>query len=165
MNTLNSLEDLFHHQLKDIYNAEKQLMDALPDLRDQATTQALREAVSDHLDETRGHKKRLDDIAKSLDLELSGETCEAMKGLIEEARSFISEDAKPTVRDAGLIADLQRIQHYEIAAYGTALHYAEALNHTAAVEKLRASLNEEKDADQKLNILAEENINPLAKSA
>lgn len=165
MGTLNTLEDLFHHQLKDIYNAEKQLIDALPDLRDKSNAQPLREAIADHLDETRTHKNRLDDIGKSLDLDLGGETCEAMKGLIEEARSFISEEAKPAVRDAGLIADLQRIQHYEIAAYGTALHYAEALNHTAAVEKLRDSLNEEKDADQQLNILAEENINPLAKSA
>ncbi len=82
---------------------------------------------------------------------------------IPQLTIFIIE--KPAVRDAGLIADLQRIQHYEIAAYGTALHYAEALNHTAAMEKLRDSLNEEKGADQQLNILAEENINPLAKSA
>lgn len=162
MATLQTLEDLFHHQLKDLYSAETQLVEALPQLRDQTSSQELRNAFSDHLDETKEHKKRLTDIAKSLDIDLTGETCEAMKGLIKEAKSFIDEEASPAVRDAGIIADVQRIEHYEISAYGTALQYANALNHELATRKLQQTLNEEKDADQRLTLLAEETINAQA---
>lgn len=163
MDTLNNLDDLFHHQLKDIYSAEIQLIEALPEMRDQASSQQLQNAFSDHLKETKEHKKRLTDIAKTLDIELTGKTCEAMEGLVKEAKEFISEDAEAVVQDAGIIADAQRIEHYEISAYGTALQFAKALNHTAAIDKLQQTLNEEKDADQTLNVVAEENINQQAK--
>lgn len=162
MATLNTLNDLFHHQLKDLYSAETQLIEALPQLRDQAASQDLKEAFSNHLEETKKHKQRLTDIAKTLDIELSGETCEAMNGLINEAKSFISEEAEPMVRDAGIIADAQRVEHYEISAYGTALQFAKALGHSVAIDKLQQTLNEEKDADQKLNSIAENNINQQA---
>lgn len=165
MSTLNTLEDLFHHQLKDLYSAETQLIEALPQLRDQASSQDLKEAFGDHLEETKEHKQRLTDIAKTLDIELSGETCEAMKGLIKEAKSFISEDAEPMVQDAGIIADAQRVEHYEISAYGTALQFARALGHAVAIDKLQQTLNEEKDADQHLNTIAENNINKQAQKA
>ena len=163
MTTLNNLDDLFKHQLKDLYSAETQMIQAIPNLRDEATSQQLHDAFSDHLDDSEEHKTRLTDIAKTLDFDLTGETCEAMKGLIKEAKSFIDEDAAPEVRDAGLIADAQRIEHYEISAYGTALQYAKALNHTVAIEKLQQTLDEEKDADQHLSFLAEDLINPQAK--
>lgn len=165
MDKLNNLEDLFHHQLKDIYHAETQLIEALPQMRDEAASQELKNAISDHLEETENQKKRLTDIAKTIDIELSGESCEAMKGLIREAKSFISEDAEDIVRDAGIIADAQRIEHYEISAYGTALQFAQALNHQVAETKLQQTLNEEKDADQRLSIIAEQTINPQAKNA
>lgn len=165
METLNNLEDLFHHQLKDILSAETQLIQALPQLREEAASQKLKDALAKHLEESKEHKKRLTDIGKTLDIDLSGETCEAMKGLIREAKSFISEDADDIVRDAGIIADAQRIEHYEISAYGTALQYARALNHDIAESKLQQTLNEEKDADQSLSIIATETINPQAKTA
>src|SRR5690625_4635653 len=126
MAKLNNLEDLFHHQLRDLYSAEKQLIKALPNMQEEAHNDDLREAFGAHLKETKNHKERLDEIADILDVKLSGDTCEAMMGLIEEAEAFISEDAAPDVRDAGLIADAQRIEHYEISAYGTAQQYAEA---------------------------------------
>ena len=134
MDTLNNLDDLFHHQLKDLYSAETQLIDALPQLRDEAASQELQEAFREHLEETQEHKQRLTDIAKTIDIELTGETCEAMKGLVKEAKSFVNEDADALVRDAGIIADAQRIEHYEISAYGTALQFAKALNHQVAIE-------------------------------
>lgn len=165
MKKLQTLEDLFHHQLKDLYSAEIQLIEALPQLRDEVRSQNLRNAISDHLDETEEHEKRLTDIAKTLDIDLSGETCKAMKGLIKEAKSFISEEASPWVRDAGIIADVQRIEHYEISAYGTALQYAKTLKHDVAIKKLQQILNEEKDVDQQLTLLAEETINPQAQES
>lgn len=165
MEKMQTLEDLFHHQLKDLYSAETQLIEALPVLRDEVRSQNLRNAISDHLDETEEHKKRLTDIAKTLDIDLTGETCKAMKGLIKEAKSFISEEASVWVRDAGIIADIQRIEHYEISAYGTALQYAQSLKHDVAINKLQQILNEEKDADQQLTLLAEESINPQAQEA
>lgn len=162
MDKLQTLEDLFHHQLKDLYSAETQLIEALPQLREQTTSQKLHNAFTDHLKETKEHQKRLTDIAKSLDIDLSGKRCKAMQGLIGEAKSFLSEEAAPTVRDAGLIANVQRIEHYEISAYGTALQFANRLNHNVAITKLQQTLNEEKDADQQFTMIAEETINSQA---
>lgn len=164
MGKLNNLEDLFHHQLKDLYSAEKQLIDALPKMKKEANNDSLKKAFESHLEETKNQKKRLDEIADMLDLDLSGETCEAMKGLIEEAEEFISEDATPEVRDAGLIADAQRVEHYEISGYGTAVRYAEALGHEEAADKLQETLDEESSADEKLNDLAVDNVNKQAKN-
>lgn len=165
MGKLKNLESLFHHQLKDLYNAEIQLAEALPQLRKQVSNQRLNNAFTAHQKETENHKKRLTDIAKTLDIDLSGETCKAMKGLINEAKSFIEDDADEMVQDAGIIANAQRIEHYEISAYGTALRYAKTLKHDVAIDKLQKTLNEEKDADQRLNIIAEEVVNPQAQKA
>lgn len=164
MGKLNNIEDLFHHQLKDLYSAETQLMEALPEIRKRASSQKLRNTFSDHLNETENHEKRLTDIVKSLDIELSGEPCEAMKGLINETKSFTKEEADDMVRDAGIIANAQRIEHYEISAYGTALRFSQILKHDVAIKKLQQTLNEEKDADQTLTIIAEEVINPQAQN-
>ncbi|WP_234572286.1 YciE/YciF ferroxidase family protein [Rhodohalobacter sp. 614A] len=164
MGELNNLEDLFHHQLKDIYSAEKQLIKALPTMVENASNEQLQKAFEEHLEETKGHKKRLEEIGEELDLDLSGETCNAMKGLIEEAEEFISENPDLDVKDAGIIADAQRIEHYEISAYGTAVTFAEALGHNNAAKKLQQTLDEESEADATLNELAIESVNPRAKS-
>lgn len=164
MEKLNNLEDLFREQLKDIYSAETQLAEALPKMRDKSSNKNLHNCFSEHLEQTKNHRKRLDEIAKSMDIDLSGKTCKAMEGLIREANEFISEDADTNVRDAGIIADAQRIEHYEIAAYGTARQYAKALNHQKAADLLEQTLNEESDTDQKLSQIAMDNINVQAKA-
>lgn len=163
MSTLKNLEDLFHHQLKDLYSAETQLVDALPKMVKEANDKKLKEAFSDHLEETKKQVERLKDIGKDLDIKLTGETCKGMKGLISEAQSFISEDAEDKVRDAGIIADAQRVEHYEISAYGTVIEYAKALGKNEAARLLKETLKEEKDADKKLNALAVDSINVKAK--
>ena len=165
MESMQTLEDLFHHQLKDLYSAETQLVEALPQLRDQTTSQKLHNAFTEHVDETKEHKKRLTDIAKSLSIDLTGESCKAMQGLIKEAKSFLSAEAAPMVQDAGIIANVQRIEHYEISAYGTALQFANRLNHNVAISKLQQTLNEEKDANQQLTMIAEETINSQAQKS
>lgn len=162
MKKLKSLEDLFHHHLKDVYSAEQQLIKALPEMNKKASSPKLKEAISEHLKETKEQKNKLDKIGKMLGIDLSGETCEGMQGLIEEAKDFISEDAEDHVRDAGIIADAQRVEHYEISAYGTLVHYAKILDHNDAAEILQEILNEESTADKKLNKIAVENINKRA---
>lgn len=164
MEKIKNLEDLFRHQLKDIYNAETQLINALPKMQEKAAGEDLRKAFSEHLEETKEHKKRLEEVGRTVGLDdLSGETCDAMKGLIREAESLISEDAEKDVLDAGIIADAQRIEHYEISAYGTLAHYAKSLNHRDAAELLQKTLDEESAADRKLNDIAVNNINKKAK--
>lgn len=163
MAKLKNLEELFHHQLRDIYNAETQLIDALPKMQEKAATDELRKAISEHLEVTKKQKQRLEEVGRSIGLDdLSGETCDAMRGLIREANKLISEDADDEVRDAGIISDAQRIEHYEISAYGTLAHYARSLNHGEAAEKLQQTLEEESAADEKLNEIAIKNINRKA---
>lgn len=164
MSELKDLNDLFHHQLKDIYNAEQQLLSALPEMEQNARSTELKKAFNEHLEETKNHKERLDKIADQLDIDLSGETCEAMQGLVEEAKSLVSEDAEDFVRDAGIIADAQRIEHYEISAYGTARHYASVLGHDDIANLLQETLDEESHADELLNEIAVDKINPKAKA-
>lgn len=164
MTELRNLEDLFYHHLKDIYNAETQLIDALPKMEERARNDELKRAFSEHLEETRNQQKRLQEIADNLGIELTGKKCEAMEGLIREAQELISEDAKDHVRDAGLIADAQKIEHYEISAYGTAREYAKALNKQDIAEMLDQILQEESNADEKLNKIAIGSINVKAKA-
>jgi len=164
MGDLNSLEDLFYHQLRDIYNAEQQLIKALPTIAEKSSNKELKDAFRDHLEETTVQKQRLDEIGESLGIELTGETCHAMQGLIEEAEEFISRNPDPDVLDAGIIADAQRIEHYEIAAYGTAVTYAKSLGHTEAAKKLQITLDEESAADVTLNEIAIERVNLSAKT-
>lgn len=163
MGDLKNLEDLFHHQLKDIFSAEKQLLKALPTIIENSSNEPLQKAFEEHLVETKDHKKRLEEIGEALDIDLTGETCNAMKGLIEEAEEFISENPELDVKDAGIIADAQRIEHYEISAYGTIVTFAEALGHNDAAKKLQQTLDEEYAADTTLNELAIESVNPRAK--
>lgn len=162
MSKLKTLEDLFHHQLKDLYSAESQLIEAIPKMVEEASHADLKKAFKDHLEETKNHKKRLEEVAKELDFDITGETCKAMKGLIREAKSFISEDATSAVRDAGIIADAQRVEHYEIAGYGAVVEYAKDLGHDSVAKKLHSTLEEEKSANEKLTKIATKKANQKA---
>ncbi len=162
---LNTIEDLFHHELKDLYSAENQLVKALPKMAKAASNEELKAGFEEHLEQTKGHVERLDEIARSLDIKLTGHKCKAMEGLVEEGAELISEDAEPSVRDAGLIGAAQRVEHYEMAGYGTAVALATQLGHKDAVKLLQQTLQEEKDTDAKLTELAESSVNPSAASA
>ena len=159
---LNTLQDLFLHELKDIYSAETQLLKALPKMAKAATNADLRAGFEEHLEQTRGHVERLEKIAAMCDAKLTGHKCAAMEGLIKEGGELISEDAEDHVRDAGLIGAAQRVEHYEIAAYGTARALARCLGNEEAADLLGETLAEEKATDEKLTELAEGAINAEA---
>ena len=160
---MKKLQDLFEHQLKDLYSAESQLVKALPKMAETASDSKLKKAFEDHLKETENHITRLEEVCKELDIKPTGEKCKAMEGLIKEAESFIKEDADKEVKDAGLIAEAQRVEHYEISGYGTAVRYAKELGHDKIAEKLYKTLEEEYSADEKLNKMAEGRLNKKAK--
>ena len=159
---LNSLDDLLRDQLKDLYSAENQLVKALPKLAKKATSESLAEAFTEHLEETELQVERLNSIAKLLGVTISGKKCKAMEGLIEEGQEVIDEDADPDVKDAALIAAAQRVEHYEIAGYGSARTFAQLLGLSDAAALLDQTLQEEKHADKKLTSLAEGMINERA---
>ena len=160
---MKNLKELFEHQLKDLYSAESQLVDALPKMVKAANDQKLKKAFEDHLEETKEHKKRLEEICEELGVKPTGETCKAMKGLVKEAEAFLEEDAEKDVRDAGIIADAQRVEHYEISGYGTVVRYAKELGHKDIAAKLQKTLDEEYNADNSLDKLAEGRLNKKAK--
>ncbi|GAB3166430.1 YciE/YciF ferroxidase family protein [Telluribacter humicola] len=159
---LKNLNDLLEHQLQDLYSAESQIIEALPLMQEKASNDKLKKAFQMHLEQTKKQKERLEKIAQLLDIKIQGEKCKAMEGIIKEAQSFLKEDASPEVMDAGLIAEAQRVEHYEIAGYGTASHYAKELGHSEAAKLLTQTLEEEKDTDEKLNDLAIQRINVKA---
>lgn len=156
---LETLHDLFIHELKDLYNAESQLVKALPKMVKAATNEELKTGFSKHLEQTRIHVQRLEKIAAVYDIKPAGHRCKAMEGLIAEGAELISEDAEPAVRDAGLIGAAQRVEHYEIAGYGTARALARCLEYDDAVDLLTETLEEEKETDEKLTELATSSIN------
>ena len=160
---MKNLKDLFQHQLKDLYSAETQLLKALPKMAENATDAKLKKTFEAHLEETKEHQQRLEEICKELEIKPTGETCKAMKGLIAEAEAFLKEDAEKEVRDAGLIADAQRVEHYEISGYGTVVRYAKELGYNSIAKKLQKTLDEEYKADEKLDKLAEGRLNKKAK--
>lgn len=159
---LHSLEDLFVEQLRDLYDAEKQLVKALPKMAKAASSEELRDAFGEHLDQTRGHVERLEQVFDLFGKKARGKTCEAMEGLVDEGAEMIDADAEPMVRDAGLIAAAQRVEHYEIAAYGCLHTWARQLSKHEIAEILEQTLNEEKATDQKLTHLAEGAVNLVA---
>lgn len=159
---MKTLEDLFEHQLKDLYSAENQLIKALPKMVKSATDDKLKKAFEDHLEETKKHKKRLEEVCDKLGIDPEGETCKAMEGLIKEAESFIKEKKDDDVNNAGLIAEAQRVEHYEISGYGTAIRYAKELGHKKIASTLKETLDEEYGADDKLNNMAEQRLNKKA---
>ncbi|MBK1826672.1 ferritin-like domain-containing protein [Haloferula rosea] len=156
---LDNLHKLLIHELKDIYSAETQLLKAIPVMADAANDPDLEKAFRKHLEETEGQVKRLETVFESLDFQPGGHRCEAMAGLIKEGEEMVKADAEPEVRDAGLIAAAQRVEHYEMAAYGTAVALAEKLSKHDIVETLRKSLEEEGKTDRDLTALAERVIN------
>lgn len=160
-----SLEDLLHQELKDLYSAETQLLKALPQMARAAYHESLRTGFEQHLNQTKDHIERLQQAASTLGIKLSGHKCKAMHGLIEESEDFLHEQASPAVRDAGLIASAQRIEHYEIAGYGTARSLAELLGHDEVVRLLEDTLEEEKETDTMLTEIAESGINIEAAAA
>jgi len=159
---METLEDLFEMQLKDLFSAENQLVKALPLMAEKAKDGRLRAGFEKHLRETENQVKRLERISAALDLNLDGHTCKAMAGLIAESQETMSERATPEVMDAALIAAAQRVEHYEISGYGTAAYFAERLGHTEAAGLLRQTLEEEQLTDTKLNDLAKNYLNAKA---
>jgi ferritin-like metal-binding protein YciE len=154
-----TLHDAFIDELRDTYDAEKQLTKALPKLAKAATNAKLRAAFETHLQETQGQIARLEQVFESLDEKVRGKHCDGIAGIIEEGKSIMGEDFDATTMDACLIAAGQRAEHYEMAAYGTLVAWAQAMGHTEAAGLLQQTLDEEKAADKKLSGLAEGGIN------
>jgi ferritin-like metal-binding protein YciE len=164
MAKLNSLKDLFIEELKDLYNAEQQLTQALPAMAKAASSEELKTAFIDHLDETKVHIERLEKIFEELGESPKGKKCKAMEGLVAEGKDMIKEDAEAAVKDAGLIAAAQRVEHYEMAGYGCVRTFAALLGYADAAELLQTTLDEEGAADERLTDIAEE-LNIEAESA
>ncbi len=162
---MKNLRDLLEHQIKDLYSAETQLIKALPNVIEATTNRELKKAIQDHLEETKEQKERLERVAEILNMDPKGETCKAMKGLVKETSDMIDEDATDAVRDAGLICDAQRVEHYEIAGYGSAVSFAKQLNLNEVAEILSETLQEEKNADNKLAKIATSTVNQKAEAA
>ena len=162
---LDSLQSLFLDELKDVYHAEKQLVRALPRMAKAASSPQLQQAFTNHLRETEGQIRRLERVFKEIGQTPRAKKCEGMAGLVEEGKKILEEDGEPAVIDAALIAAAQRVEHYEIAAYGCLRTYAQLLGLNAAAQLLEQNLNEEEAADEKLNALAEGGINQAAVSA
>jgi ferritin-like metal-binding protein YciE len=159
---LDTLKKLYVEELRDIYNAEQQLVKALPKMAKGASSDELREAIENHLDQTKGHVERLEQIFEGLDESPKGKTCQAMKGLIEEGSEILDEKGEGSVLDAGIIAAAQKVEHYEMATYGTLRTWADLLNEEEAAGLLQETLDEEGEADKTLNELAQEIVNPEA---
>jgi len=152
---LATLADLLHEELKDLYSAENQLVKALPKMAKAATNAKLKAGFTSHLEQTKGHVDRLVQAGEILGLKLTGHKCKAMEGLIEEGAEMIEEDAEDAIKDAGLIGAAQRVEHYEMAGYGTAAALARQLGHKNVVKLLERTLKEEKETDEKLTKVAE----------
>jgi ferritin-like metal-binding protein YciE len=155
------LKELYIDELKDLYSAENQLLKALPKLAKAASSDELQDGFKQHLEQTRGHVERLEQIFKSLDASPRGKKCVGMEGLVKEGSELMEEDFEQAVMDAALIGAAQRVEHYEIAAYGTVSEFARILGEEQHVSLLEETLQEEKETDEKLTSLAKE-INPQA---
>jgi ferritin-like metal-binding protein YciE len=162
---LNTLQDLFLAQLKDLYDAEHRLTEAIPKMADAAHSADLKQAFQQHHEETETHVIRLEQIFREMGLEPERETCEAAQGLIAEGEEVINADGSPAVKDAALIAAAQRIEHYEIAGYGTARTFAHQLGHERFAALLQETLDEEGNADKILTEVAEQVVNVNAERA
>jgi ferritin-like metal-binding protein YciE len=160
-----TLHDAFLDELRDTYDAEKQLIKALPKMAKAATSPDLRTAFETHLEETRGHVERLEQVFESLEEKVKGKHCDGMAGIIEEGKTAMDEDFDEATMDACLIAAGQRAEHYEMAAYGTLVSWAQGMGHTEAARLLQQTLDEEKATDKKLTALAEGGINQEAADA
>jgi ferritin-like metal-binding protein YciE len=156
---LESLNDLYISELRDLYSAEDQIVKALPKVIEKTTSPELRQALTDHLEETRGHVARLEEIFEMHGEEAKKQKCKGMQGVLAEGEELMGYDATPEVRDAAIISACQRVEHYEIAAYGTVRTYAEQLGHERAAAVLQETLDEEMAADEKLTDIAASRVN------
>ena len=163
--TVKTVQDLFLEELRDIYHAEKQLTRALPKMARAASNGQLKEAFTQHLEETRGQIERLEQVFELLDTRTRGKPCHAMEGLIEEAKEIMEMGLGPELLDVALIAAAQKVEHYEIAGYGTLVALAQASGFSEAAQLLQETLDEEKKTDQLLNKLAISDVNMKAMKA
>jgi ferritin-like metal-binding protein YciE len=159
----NDLKDLFVHELKDLYDAEFRLTNALPKMADAAVSPDLKQAFSSHLEQTKGHIQRLEQVFGAMNCQPQRESCKAMNGIVDEGSDIISAKGDDKVRDAALIAAAQRAEHYEIAAYGTARTFAHQLGRDDLAQLLDATLQEEGETDKRLTQMAEGHINDEAR--
>jgi len=159
---IENMEELFLQQIEDLYDAEKRLVKALPKMAEASTSMILKQTFESHLRQTEGHVTRLESIFRQLRKDPKAETCDAMKGLVSEGEDMVSHIDESPLRDAGLIAAANRVEHYEIAAYGSARTFAQTLGLNQAVTLLEQTLQEEKEADQKLTQLAQHMVNDEA---
>ena len=156
---LDSVQSVLEDQIRDLYSAENQLLKALPRMAKKANTPTLKEAFESHLEETKEHVERLQQIAEILEVKPGGKKCKGMEGLIAEGKEALEEDGEDAALDAAIIAAAQRVEHYEISAYGTARALAERLGDRKIIQLLEATLEEEKAADEKLTQIAESHVN------
>jgi ferritin-like metal-binding protein YciE len=156
-----NLNDLFVQQLKDLYDGELQLTEALPLMAEAATAPELKNAFQEHFRQTKGHVERLEQVFRAIDCEPERETCPAMKGMIKEGQDMIKAQGDASVRDAGLIAQAQRVEHYEIAGYGSVRTFAQHLGHDDLAQILQKTLDEEGETNKKLTEIAESSINQV----
>jgi len=157
-----TIKDLLTEEMQDIYHAENQILQALPKMAQAASSQQLKQAFQQHLEETRGQVERLNQAFQALNVQAQGQTCEAMQGLIEETEELLQEGLAPEVQDAGLILAAQKVEHYEIAAYGSLRSLAQACGVQNVADLLEQTLREEKATDEKLTELANSDVNPKA---
>src|SRR5216110_3094211 len=159
---LDTLEKLYSSELRDLYSAENQLLKALPKMAKGASSPELKDAFEKHLEQTKGHIERLEQLFEQLDESPKGKTCHGMKGLIEEGSEILQEDGEESVLDAGIIVAAQKVEHYEIAGYGSVRTFAQLLGKDRSAELLQTTLDEESEANELLNKLAEDIVNPEA---
>jgi len=159
---LDTLQKLYTSELRDLYNAENQLLKALPKMAKAASSAELKDAFEKHLEETKSHVERLEKVFEELDENPKGKTCRAMKGLVEEGSEILQQDGEESVLDAGIIVAAQKVEHYEIAGYGSVRTFARLLGRNKAAELLQTTLEEESETNELLNKLAESIINPEA---
>mgnify|MGYP001774014755 CR=1 FL=1 len=162
---LKSMQDLAIHKLQDLYDAENQIVKALPEMIDAVSNQQLKQGLQAHLDQTKQQVQRLEQIFQQLGEKPGGEKCKGMEGLIKEGQKIIKEGGEPAVLDAAIIGAAQAVEHYEIAGYGTARTIAQSLGMNEAAQLLEQTLNEEKQTDEQLTQIAEQNVNQQAKQA
>lgn len=155
---MKTLMELFVHELKDIYNAENQILRALPKMIKKATSEKLRKGLEKHLKETEGQVQRLNQIAEEMDIILTGEHCKGMEGLLKEGEQVINERNEQNLEDAAIIGAAQKVEHYEISTYATLIAQAELMNHKKAAKLLRETLKEEQNADKNLTKIAESEV-------
>jgi ferritin-like metal-binding protein YciE len=159
---LDTLKTLYTNELRDLYNAENQLLKALPKMAKGASSEELKNAFQKHLEQTKSHVERLEEVFKEIGEKPKGRTCKAMKGLIEEGSEILHKEGEESVIDAGIIVAAQKVEHYEIAGYGSVRTFAELLGKNKSAELLQTTLNEESETNETLNQLAEGIVNPEA---